>query len=271
MRSAVALSALAFTLGLTVACSSPSAKGTLTDGMTGEPIPEMRIVATAVGTTSMTCAAFEATTDANGAFEFKGLCSGSAYDLKTANENLWLAETDQIPDGGAESLPLKVWRAPKGAGLYRLSGGELNAIKTTADIKSEPVWNHETEKVTYPSTLPKAPVLIGADDHLVLVGEGAVTQTQFHPLIASGERKFGSDKTTKVTMQPWSYIGVEFRSDTDYDRKTAAPDATKVLNKQKGDRNVSWVKGDALPAGRYAVHKEKDQRTTVLDFGAAPQ
>lgn len=261
MRSAL------FLFAALVGCSSPSAKGTLVDGMTGKPIAEMRLVANATGTVGLTCTTFEATTDASGAFSFDTLCSGTTYLIAPADENLWLAEIDEIPDGGAANLELKAWRAPKGSGMYRLSGDTLAAIKTSADIKSEPIWNNATEMAQYPSTLPKSPVGIGPDDHLVLVGEGSVAGTRYHPLIESPERKFGSDKTTIITMQPWSYIGVAFTSDTEFERKTAAPDAAKILTKTKGDRTVSWMKGDALPAGRYAVHKEKDGRTTVLDFG----
>jgi len=267
MRNALSVLALSAIVG----CTSPTAKGTLVDGITGKPIAEMRLIATATSGTSMTCSAFEATTDATGAFSYDALCSGTGYGLKAENENLWLAEVDSIPDGGADGLEVKAWRAPKGSGMFRLTGDELESIRSSADIKSEPVWNSDTEKVEYPATVPKKPVVIGPDDYLVLVGESAVTKTKYYPLIKSGERKFGSSKTSIITMEPWSYIGIEFTSDTEFERKESSPKDGSVTNKQKGDRNVSWVKGDALPAGRYAVHREGDGRTTVLDFGAASE
>ncbi|MEZ4321973.1 MAG: carboxypeptidase-like regulatory domain-containing protein [Myxococcota bacterium] len=265
----VALTCLA--LSLVTGCSNPTAKGTLTDGISGKPIAEMRLIASATGAASMTCSAFEATTDASGAFTFDKLCAGTGYSLKAENENLWLADVDAIPDGGAENLDVKAWQAPKGSGLYRLTGDTLQSIRTSADIKSEPIWNSDTEKVFYPATLPKEPVRIEATDYLVLVGEGAVEKTKYYPLIPSGERKFGSNKTTIITMDPWSYIGMEFTSDEQFERKEAAPTESGVVTKAKGDRNVAWVKGDALPPGRYAVHRENDSRTTVLDFGKAAE
>lgn len=258
-------------LATLVACSSPSARGTLVDGLTGKPIPEMRLIATAASSTSMSCSAFEATTDASGAFLFDALCSGTAYTVKPANENIWLADGDQIPDGGAADLKLTGWLAPKGDGMFRLSNGELNAINTSADIKSEPIWNSDTLVARYPATLPKVPVLVGPDDYLVLVGETYMNQTKYHPLIPSGERKFGSQKDKIISMFPWSYIGIEFTSDTEFTEKTASADASKIVTRTRDGRSTAWVKGDALPPGRYAVHKENDTRTTVLDFGKAPE
>jgi hypothetical protein len=256
---------------LAVGCSNPTATGTLTDGISGEPIAEMRLIAEATGQASLTCATFEATTDAQGAFKFGELCSGTPYALKPANENLWLADGNEIPDGGVEGLALKAWMAPSGSGLYRLKDGELQSIKTSADIKKEPIWNSDSEFAMYPETLPKNPVRIGPDDYLVLIGEGTVDGMQYHPLIPSTDRKFGSSKTTIISMKPWSYIGVEFTSDTEFERKTASLDESAVTKKSTDERTAAWVKGTALPAGRYAVHAEKDRRTTVLDFGAAQE
>lgn len=267
MRIALPLIVLAGLAG----CSTSTGTGTFTNAITGEPIGDMRIVAKATGKISLSCAAFETTTDAAGKFSFDSLCGGTPYALAPADENYWLAEFDEIPDGGAENIDLKAWHTPKGSGMYVLHKGELKAIKTSADIKVEPIWNNDTEMVSYPGTLPKKPALIPADGYLVLVGQGAVTKTLFNPLIPSETRKFGNAKTSVITMQPWSYIGVAFTSDSVFERKTAAPDAAKILKKEKGDRITSWIPGSALPGGRYAVHKEKDKRTTVIDFGAPPK
>lgn len=267
MRTALPLMVLAGLVG----CSSPPGKGTFTNGISGEPIANMRLVATATGNVSLGCSAFETETDAEGHFEFEGLCSGTSYALAAEDENFWLADVDAIPDGGSEALDLKAWQTSAGSGMYMLHKGELKAIKTSADIQTEPIWNNDTEKASYPGTLPKKPALVPADGYLVLVGESSVKKTQFFPLLPSDTRKFGSSKTKVITMQPWSYIGVQFKSDTDFERKDAALDSSKVLKKEKGDRIVSWIPGSALPAGRYAVHREKDTRTTVIDFGSSPK
>lgn len=273
MRALVQLSTVALTTFVAlVGCSSPGASGKLVDVINGNaPIADMRLIAEASGSASLSCSTFEATTDANGAFKFEGLCGGTPYKLKPGNENLWLAETDEIPDGGGENIEIKAWRAPKGSGTYVLEGTELKAIKTSADIKKEPLWKSESEFAEYPATLPKSPALIPADGYLVLVGDRAVDQTKFWPLIASGERKFGSPTTTKITMDPWSYIGISFTDDETFERKTAELDESKIVKKDGEERKVAWIPGSALPAGRYAMHKEGDARTTVIDFGAAPK
>lgn len=273
MRAALQMSSLVVTAVITlVGCTSPSASGTLIDVVAGDkPIAGMRLIAEASGSASVSCSTFEATTDDNGNFKFDALCSGTAYKLKPGNENLWLADGDVIPDGGGEGLQFKAWRSPTGPGAYLLTGTELQAIKTSADIKKEPIWKSDTEVALYPATVPKSPAVIPADGYLVLVGERAAKQTAYWPLIASETRTFGSPTTTKITMDPWSYIGIEFSSDTEFERKTATPDDSKILKKDAGDRVTHWIPGNALPAGRYAMHKEGDTRTTIVDFGAAPQ
>lgn len=255
---------------LTVGCASSSGSGTLIDVLDGnKPIADARLIAEADGSASLQCTTFEATTDAAGKFSFDKLCSGTSYTIKPGNENLWLAEDHTIPDGGIDGLDLKVWRAPKGSGVYLLADGELKAIKTSADIKKEPIWNSESEVALYPATVPKNPARVPADGFLVLVGDRAVEKMQYFPLIKSDVRKFGSPSTTVITMDPWSYIGLSFTSDTEFARKTATPDAAKIVKKSSDDRTSAWIPGSALPPGRYAMHKEGDGRTTVVDFGTA--
>lgn len=251
-------------------CSETTASGTLTDGLSGEPIADMRVIATAKSEVAMRCSVLETHTDAAGAFTFKGLCSESDYTLQPENSNIWLADGDVLPGAGGEGLAFKGFQAPDGRGMYRLLKGELGSIKTSADIQKDPVWNNDSETIAYPSVIPTKPVVIPPDGYLVLVGKESVEQTVFAPLIASGPRVFGSSRTKKIEMKPWSYIGVEFTSDTAFTRKEATVDTSKVVQKTVGDRVASWIPGDALPAGRYVVHKEGATRTTVLVFGEAP-
>lgn len=253
---------------LAAGCSSPTASGTIVDGMTGEPIANTRLVANAKGPAGMTCQTFDATTNEQGAFEFKGLCDGE-YGLKLDDENLWMAEVDTIPDGGAENLDIKVWRAPAGAGLYRLSGGEIESIRAAGDIMKEKIKGTD-ELAHYPANIPNRVPVIGPDDHLVIVGKSAVEQTRIDPLVPSGPRIFGDDEV-EVKMDAWSYIGIQFTDDTTFERLTATIDESKLLTKEKGDRVTRYIPGSAIPAGRYVAWRPEGRGLVILDFGSSQQ
>ena len=148
--------------------------------------------------------------------------------------------------------------------------GDLAVVPTHADIETESVLDDDSRTVSYPGVLPKKPVSVPVGAHLVLTGDKG-SKLKFFPLIPSEERRFGSTKTTLVTMKPWSYIGVAFSSDTELEEKTVELDAAKVVTKEAGDRTAMWIPGDALPAGRYVMHEEGATRTTVLEFGEAAE
>lgn len=259
--------ALVGALALVTACSSASADGTLTDGMTGEALAHIRIVATHKDpTASLTCRAFEATTDEQGAFSIPKLCDGE-YGIKLGDDSLWLAETDSFPAGGVQGLELKAWRAPAGSGIYRLSEGKLEPIRTSADLKKEKIKDSE-EEALYPSRIPNNLPVVGPNDHLVLVGAGAVEKSVILPLIPSGPRLFG-DKETDVRMEPWSYIGIRFTDDRSFERVSAEIDEGKVLTKEKAERIVKWIPGSAIPEGRYALYQPGGRSVTLVDLGSS--
>lgn len=261
--------ALSILLTTSVGCKELVANGSFVDGLTGKAIPEMRLIGSANEPTSTSCSVMETYTDKSGAFTFKGLCADISYTLKPENENIWLADGNTIPAGGGDLGTIKGFNAPDGRGIYRVIGSDLASIKTNADIQTEPIWNNDTETVSYPAIIPTKPVAIPPDGHLLLTGKDNVEKMTFTPLLPSGERKFGNSKTTVIKMKPWSYIGTTFTSDTEFERKTAELDTSKVVKKSVGDRHASWIPGDALPAGRYVVHQEGSTRTTILEFGKA--
>lgn len=258
--------ALVGLLGLFAGCSSPSANGVIVDAMTGGPVAEARVVASAVGQTSLTCMNFETTTDAQGAFEFASLCDAE-YKLKLDDETLWLAEVDSIPAGGAENLEVKVWRAPASSGYYRLSGGEIENIRVAGEVMKEKIKGTE-ELAHYPANIPNTVPVIGPDDHLVIVGQGTIEQTRIDPLVPSGPRVFG-DAEVEVKMDAWSYLGITFTDDTTFVRSTAQVDDSKAFTKEKGDRIVRFIPGSAIPAGRYAIWRPEARGVAILDFGAS--
>ncbi|MEQ1565194.1 MAG: hypothetical protein ABMA64_06110 [Myxococcota bacterium] len=252
-----------------VGCGSVSVEGRVVDGLNGQPIAgPYRVKAKAVSAeAAISCQFFDADVSAEGKFVLDQLCTGTAYTLETDRDDVWLVDQDQVPEGGwAQPTDLVAWRVPKGAGLYKLSNGQLEALKTAADVKSEKILGSE-ERVLYPAAIPNAVTVIGPEDYLVLVGKAAVEELKIEPLVASGQRKFG-DATITWTMEPWLYVGVKFTDDTTFERVPATVDAAKVVDKERGERKARFVSGSALAAGRYAMLKEGDKRLYVFDFGA---
>jgi hypothetical protein len=251
--------------------TTTSIDGTVVDGMTGKPAGGHRLIATAIPEDApLTCKSFEAEVKEDGTFLFDKLCGGIAYRVASDKEDLWLAEANELPtDDAAPPTELKIWRAPKTAGLYRLAAdGSIEPLTTDADVKRETIRG-STEKVRYPSTIPKAVKSIGPDEHLVLVGQETIDRIQIHPLVASDTRIFGDD-ATKVTMDPWHYVGVTFTDDTTWTASTATIDSSKVIDKSKDDRVVRYIPGTAIPSGRYAALADDDVRMIIVDFGAPP-
>jgi hypothetical protein len=233
--------------------------------MSGEGISETRIIARAVSPdASLTCKTFEATTDGAGAFKIVGLCGGTAYTLTTSNDQFWIPDLEEVPDGGAAGLALQAWVASEGSGVYKLSGTDLSGIRSTTDLKWQTLIDSE-ETVGYPARIPGKVELIGEGEHLVLLGADSIASLQFAPLIRTGERKFAGE----ITMQPWSFIGAKFTDDATMERVAATVDDGKVTVKEAGERGAKYVAHDALAAGRYVVYNPKKQRgvITVVDFG----
>lgn len=252
-------------------CSSVSVEGRIVDGLTGEPIPgPFKVSIKALSPdAALSCQYTVVEVGADGRFSAPGLCPGTSYGLDTDRDDLWLAEVDEVPAGGFTApTDIKAWRAPKGSGVYRLANGELEVLKTAADVGYVPLRS-TGERILYPDNL-QTPAVIGAGEQLVLVGKTTIQDFRFEPLVPSGPRVFG-DADTKITMEPWSYVGVRFPDDTDtYEVVKPALDSSKVVDKEKGSRIVRWIPSEALPTGRYVMFKEGDRRMYVVDFGAAP-
>lgn len=265
----IGASGLWVVLSLLACDTTTSIEGKVVDAMTGAPAGGHRLIATAIPEdAALTCKTFEAEVKEDGTFVFDKLCNGVAYRVASDREELWLAEADELPtDDAAPPVELKIWRAPKAAGLYRLTAdGTLEQLTTDADVKSEQIRG-STERVRYPSTLPKAVKNIGPDEYLVLVGQETIDKVEISPLVASSARVFGDD-ATKVTMDPWHYVGVTFTDDTTWTASTATIDEAKVVHMSKDDRVVRYIPGSAVPQGRYAALADDDVRMIIVDIGA---
>jgi len=254
-------------VALLTGCSTVTVEGRVVDGLNGQPIAgPYRIKAKATAPdAAMSCQFFDTEVDKDGKFKLDRLCSGTPYVLETDRDDVWFVDVDQIPDGGwNQPTDLTAWRVPKGNGLYKLSNGTLEALKTVADVKiATPFKSDQT--VRYPELIPNEVKVIGPDDYLVMVGRTAVENLKFQPLVRSEARRLDDD----TTMEPWFYIGVKFTDDSHFEAVTAALDPGKVLEKRKGEREARFVPGAALPAGRYAVLGDDDHRLYMLDFGAS--
>lgn len=277
-------------VSLAVGCNV-TAQGTITDGMTGEVIagmdentPEgkgLNILFRAVTVSEdgkaepnmaagAMCLVKESRVAADGTYAVADLCSSSTdYSIELSDKNLFLAETNSIPKGydGAGSLDLKVWRAPKGAGLFKLKGSALSRVMSATDFRTDYVFKSE-EKVQSPAEIKSVPV-IEAGEYLLLSGEAA--GYDIVPLVNSGKRRLGKSAGSKsewVDQQPWSYVGITFTTDTEFERVTATLNAEKVVEKTKGKQTAKYLGSDSLSQGRYAIIKPGGKRGWIVDFGA---
>ncbi|MCB9762650.1 MAG: hypothetical protein H6739_22815 [Alphaproteobacteria bacterium] len=275
---AAALPAVVAALGLLTACTKGSFEGKLVNGLTGEPIPEMRVLLKGE-TTDFTCQVFEATTDASGSFKVEGTCADISYALEPGDEAYFLDKSTGAVTGGEPStgaVEVKAWQAPKGAGVYTLKDGELKSLRTFADVKAATILDTE-QKVRYPETQPKddkswPPVPEGG--YLVLVGKTTIDRLQLLPAIQSPEIKFAPDRegiTHWSLGGPWYYIGIEMTSETEFAEKTVQIDAAKVVNADGADesRVAQYIQADAVPDGKYALVGPEDRRTYLIRFGDA--
>jgi hypothetical protein len=264
--SRLGISVLAL-LGL-VACSGGTFEGQLVDALDNDaPLAGQTLIARATGKARLTCQLLTGVTDDQGYFKISGLClNDTAYRLTDARDSLFFAEVDEIPKGGAGSLVvIRAWHAPTGAGVYLLSGGELNPIPTHSDLREEEIYR-STEKVLYPKSVPDLIPTVAVGDHLVITGKDNMQKMSLHPLIRSEGRRFGTNDQW-VEMAPWWYVGTHFTSDTEFERVDVDIARDHIVEMEKGDHAARFVKGDALPAGLYVLTREGGRRATVIQFG----
>lgn len=263
-------------LAALAACSSVTLEGSLVDGLTGAPVTGPKVLTAKAVTpdTSMGCQFLSGEVGADGHFSVGGLCGGTEYELVLDDDDWWLADGGTVPaDGWPGPKKLELWRVPKGAGVYVRGGdGSLTELKTAADLKSEKLLEQDT-RVRYPAEIIEDHIpVLAAGSHLVLVGKNVVDEMHFEAVVPSGPRRFDGGKGPKgdpwtINMQPWMYLGTRFVDDTHPEKVEAAVDASKKVEKRHGNRVVSWLPAEAFAEGRYAVLREGDRRTYLVDAG----
>lgn len=258
------------TLLIATGCSTVTIEGQIVDGLDKAAVAgPYRVQAKAASVdAAISCQVIDGEVDAEGKFKLEGLCSGTAYTLTTDRADLWLVEGIEVPDGGWGEAPKGVlgYRVPADGGLYKLSKGEIEPIKTAANVAVHTIWK-STETVRAPEAIPNALTNIGAEDYLVLVGKSAVDDLKFFPLVSyAGKRYFGDDAKS-YSVDDWAIVGAKSVNDTTYEPMSAQFDAAKLVDKSRGDQKVRYIPGSALPAGRYAALKDDDKRMYLVDFG----
>jgi hypothetical protein len=261
-RSPLAILAL-----LCIGCvPAGSYQGKLVDAISGEPLPNVRLLAKSNPVSGdMTCQTFDALSGPDGSFSIQGLCASDTYELRPGLEFMLLEGVGLI-DGSvqaADAPTIQVWRAP-GAGVYILDDAKMDKQSTAVDVETKNILDSE-EKVFYPSKLPVAFSKLEAGQYLMISGDRNIEKLAFYPIIESGERTFGT-KAEPDKDEPWSYIGIEFASDTEFERKVVAPDAAKVKEVRQGDRHVVYIPHDALLPGQYALWEEGGRRTYAFEL-----
>ena len=260
--------ALAATALLSACSPGGSYSGTLVDGFTQQPREGVAVLAKSTNTADMACKVREAKTDAAGAFSLQNLCSDGTYTVSLGAEHLMLDQAVTLEGATAAGVGVKLvsWRAPSGAGVFRLKDDKIENLRSFSDVATETVLGTDV-KVRYPTMKPTKVLEIAPGDRLVLSGKDTLARMQLHPLVAdTGTRQFEG----AVSIQDHVYIGVAFTSDTEWEAREAQLDASKVTVVDNGTRSVKFISGDALPQGRYALLGPNESRTYVFDFGSAP-
>lgn len=244
-----------------------SFSGTLVDGFSSAPRADLVVLATGEGSTDLTCRAKEGRSDASGNFTIDKLCGDATYTLKVKDETL-LVE-GELTTPGAEVVTgrtLKTWRAPSGDGVQILSQDKLTAVRTFTDVKYETKLDNPEMKVAYPYVKPTGKVpLVGPGEYFVIAGESNLSRLVFRPLVYDpGKRTFVDGS---ITDHAW--VGVRFKSDTEWEPVSVELDKSKVTVVKAGGREVHYIAHDALPPGRYTLFGDKDQRMFIIDFGSS--
>lgn len=239
------------------ACSGPTVTGTVTDGLTGQPMGGFELVATARGAqSSPSCQQTVATVAADGTFTLN-LCGGTPYDVKPKGDVfLPQLEADGIPDGGPPGpLALTGYLAPTGDGLYLVTDGKLKLLSTNTGIARDVL--PDDRPLLYPSTNLKSPPKVTQ----ALLLTGAEADRPLVPLVPHADRiplKSGA-------LPPADVVGLRVGPES-VEEVTATPDPSLVLEVNEAGRHLLYLKAGALPAGRYVAFAPNDPRAVVLEF-----
>lgn len=267
------------------ACASTGTfNGRLIDPITNQPRANAKVVAKATSGGDPSCQSFEATTGADGTFNYPATCAEHSYTLTSPDATLIL-QGDLKFDGGVpvEGVrDVQGWRANKAEGVYAVSGDTVTELRKSSDVYWEPVFPDPKDPKTYdkaryaammPSTVPSVPkggqlVISGQDNlkDLVLVPLEHVTSEVTFPHHESGN--------TYTLTDAW-FLGVKFKAKKitgvgDVEKVEIQQDAAKVHDLSGKSWAVRVIEAEAVPAGRYGVVGPESSRMYIVDFGGEP-
>lgn len=271
-------------LALTAACTPTGAfQGRLLDAATGAPRANERVVAKATSD-DLTCQTKEATSGADGAFTITETCANNTYNLEPADKTLALDAPVSF-DGGAQpasAVDVKVWRAPRGDGVYLIADDKITELTKAADVFWEPVFPDPTktdtfEKALYASTLPDPMTRVPKGGYLAISGADNLANLKVLPLIEhAGALGFPHPESGRLaTVTGASWVGLKFKADTvastaDLERIEAKIDSSKVVELKGETWATRLYPADAAAIAPYAIFAEGDSRMYIVGFGDGP-
>jgi hypothetical protein len=259
------------------ACSTPTStyEGKLIDPWTGKGREGVRVVGKApADVADAACQVTEGTSGADGVFRLEGVCTGVTYTLHLMDPKLFAPELPTVT-GGASSAgaqEIAAWRIPGSTGVFLLGDNdEMAQLRTNAPV--EGAWIQGTEKkevALYPTSVPETVPVVSAGTALVLSGQATVERLKFYPLIAHpGALALELASGSKMNVSDAWYLGLEFKSDTEFTKVPAPVDQAKVKTVGSGAEVLQVYPSEALPPGRYALIGDDDSRMYIVDFGAS--
>ena len=240
---------------LLLACSGgATVTGTVTDAVFAQPLGGFEIVATARDTSGgPSCTTAVAPVAADGSFTLT-LCAGT-YDVRPTGD-IFLPAFTEVADTTASPLAVQAFRAPTGNGVYLLGPGGFELLSTTTGLMRDELPGGEP--IVYPTKRLASPPKVTDQTVLLLVGDEAERLPV--PLVAHSEPITLKDGT----LPPAEVAGL--RVGAAVEPVVAALDASQTVEASSGDRKLRVIKPGGLPAGRYALFGERDNRAVVVEF-----
>jgi hypothetical protein len=262
--------ALVLGIALGIGCTAPvgSFKGRLVGGLDGQPKADVELLMKAQPLPpNPACHQLTIKSGADGSFEIAGLCDKADYALSAKDPALFVVAPPPTKGGvmATASVDVAVWPVPTEPGVYIATADQMLSQRASTEVGTLKVWESD-QTVRYPVTIPENPPNVNAGQTIVLSGERAISEYKFFPLIESGERKFGT-KAEPEKSEPWSYVGVRFASDTEFERVEGQLAEGKYTDIGDGKLRYRFIQHDALAAGRYALLADKGKRMYIFDIG----
>ncbi len=252
---------------LALACGAPPTElsGRVVDALTGKALAPpssgdpLQVKGAAVDEADAGCAEIAADLDAEGRFVLPAGCRGVRYLLLLSAADRRL-DPVEVTGGEVGELELKAW--PWSAeGVWQTGGSGLLAVASQATLREDRLVGGVT--VRFPDVLPSELPLVGVDEWLLLSG-AAHAGSSVVPLLPAGAVSFG-DPAAPREIGPWSYLGMRIEG-AGAEPVTATLAETSVVRHEIDGMPGAWIRGDALPAGIYAVEGPQ-RRLYVVRFG----